>query len=196
MEDKRILKTKRSLKKAMTEMLDREDFEHISITELCRRAEVSRITFYSHYSDKYALLDDIFNDLLAVGTEDYYRRQKENNPGGKLTAGYVNMLDSILKVYYDRFDFFRHTDPEKNPYLASRMYSIILETVEMHTLHLKKRIKLKYSPKKIAGFVCFGMFGFVNEAHNEKTPLEQIRREARELLTDLLRSGILAESKE
>lgn len=196
MEDKRILKTKRSLKKAMTEMLDREDFEHISITELCRRAEVSRITFYSHYSDKYALLDDIFNDLLAVGTEDYYRRQKENNPGGKLTAGYVNMLDSILKVYYDRFDFFQHTDPEKNPYLASRMYSIILETVEMHTLHLKKRIKLKYSPKKIAGFVCFGMFGFVNEAHNEKTPLEQIRREARELLTDLLRSGVLAESKE
>ena len=82
MEDKRILKTKRSLKKAMTEMLDREDFEHISITELCRRAEVSRITFYSHYSDKYALLDDIFNDLLAVGTEDYYRRQKENNPAG------------------------------------------------------------------------------------------------------------------
>ena len=113
MEDKRILKTKRSLKKAMTEMLDREDFEHISITELCGRAEVSRITFYSHYSDKYALLDDIFNDLLAVGTEDYYRRQKENNPGGKLTAGYVNMLDSILKVYYDRFDFFQHTDPEK-----------------------------------------------------------------------------------
>ena len=196
MEDKRILKTKRSLKKAMTEMLDKEDFEHISITELCRRAEVSRITFYSHYSDKYALLDDIFNDLLAVGTEDYYRRQKENNPGGKLTAGYVNMLDSILKVYYDRFDFFQHTDPEKNPYLASRMYSIILETVEMHTLHVKKRMKLKYSPKKIAGFVCFGMFGFVNEAHNEKTPLEQIRREARELLTDLLRSGVLAESKE
>ena len=35
MEDKRILKTKRSLKQAMTEMLDKEDFEHISITELC-----------------------------------------------------------------------------------------------------------------------------------------------------------------
>ena len=62
MEDKRIVKTKRSLKAAMTEMLGKEDFEHISITELCRKAEISRITFYSHYSDKYALLDDIFND--------------------------------------------------------------------------------------------------------------------------------------
>lgn len=176
-------------------MLEKEDFEHISITELCRKAEVSRITFYSHYSDKYALLDDIFSDMIKIGTEDYYQRQKENNPSGRLTAGYVNMLDSILQLYYDRFDFFQHTNPEKNPYLASRMYSIILDTVEMHTLHIQKKLRLKYSPKKIAGFVCYGMFGFLNESHNEKVPLEQIKKEARNLLTDLLRSGVLAESE-
>ena len=114
MEDKRIVKTKRSLKDAMIRMLDRE--EHISITELCREAEISRITFYSHYSDKYALLDDIFNDMLILGTADYRRRQKENNQRNGLVAGYVNVLDSILKVYYDRFDFFRHTS--RTSYLA------------------------------------------------------------------------------
>ena len=195
MEDKRIVKTKRSLKAAMTEMLGKEDFEHISITELCRKAEISRITFYSHYSDKYALLDDIFNDMQRIGTEDYYRRQAENNPSHRLAAGYVNMLDSILELYYYRFDFFQHTNPEKNPYLASRFYSIVLETVEQHTLHVKKRLRIKYSPKKIAGFVCFGMLGFVNESHKEKTPLEEIKKEARELLTDLLKSGVLTESE-
>ena len=138
MEDRRIIKTKRSLKTtALIELLAKEDFEHISITELCRRAEVSRITFYSHYNDKYALLDDIFEDMLRIGTEDYYRRQRENNPTGKLAAGYVNMLDAILEIYYDRFDFFQYTNPEKNPYLASRLYSIILETVEMHTTACK-----------------------------------------------------------
>ena len=68
--------------------------------------------------------------MLRIGTEDYYRRQRENNPQGKLAAGYVNMLDAILEIYYDRFDFFQYTNPEKNPYLASRLYSIILETVE------------------------------------------------------------------
>nr|WP_294494585.1 TetR/AcrR family transcriptional regulator [uncultured Mediterraneibacter sp.] len=193
MEDRRIIKTKRSLKNAMIEMLAKMGFEHISITELCRIADVSRITFYSHYSDKYALLDDIFEDMLRVGTEDYYRRQRENNPGGKLAAGYVNMLDAILELYYDRFDFFEHTNPEKNPYLASRLYSIILETVEIHTMHVKKKLPLKYSPKKIAGFVCFGMLGFVNESREENTPLEEMRREARVLLTDLIKSGILTE---
>lgn len=193
MEDRRITRTKRSLKAAMTEMLASEDFEHISITELCRRADISRITFYSHYNDKYALLDDIFEDMLQIGTEDYYRRQREYNPAGKLAAGYVNMLDAILELYYNRFDFFQHTNPEKNPYLASRFYSIVLETVERHTLHVEKRLSLKYSPKKIAGFVCFGMLGFVNESHEENTPLEIIRQEARVLLKDLIKSGILTE---
>lgn len=193
MEDKRIIKTKRSLKSALIEMLAKKDFEHISITELCRKAEISRITFYSHYNDKYGLLDDIFNDMLRIGTEDYYRRQRENNQSRSLAAGYVNMLDSILELYYERFDFFQYTNPEKNPYLASRFYSIVLETVERHTLHVKKRLKLKYSPKKIAGFMCFGMLGFVNESHKEKTPLEEIKKEARQLLTDMLKSGILTE---
>lgn len=137
----------------------------------------------------------MFDDMLKIGTEDYYRRQKENNPSGRLAAGYVNMLDSILELYYSRFEFFGQANPEKNPYLASRLYSIILETVEKHTLHVKKRLRLKYSPKKIAGFVCFGMLGFVNESHREKTPLQQIRQEARELLTDLLRSGVLTEEE-
>ena len=131
--------------------------------------------------------------MIWAGTEDYYRRQREYNPTGKLAAGYVNMLDAILEIYYDRFDFFQYTNPEKNPYLASRLYSIILETVEMHTMHVKERLPLKYSPKKIAGFVCFGMLGFVNESHEENTPLEEIRREARVLLKDLIKSGILTE---
>ena len=195
MEDRRIVKTKKSLKEAMIIMLGKKDFEHITITELCREAEVSRITFYSHYNDKYALLDEIFDDMLKLGTEDYYRRQRENNPTGRLAAGYVNMLDAILQLYSDRFDFFRHTDPEKNPYLASRLYSIVLETVEQHTLHVKKRMRLKYSPRKIAGFVCFGMFGFVNESREENTPMDELLPQARVLLTDLIRSGILTEDE-
>lgn len=195
MEDKRIAKTKKNLKNAMIAMLGEKDFEHITITELCRAAEISRITFYSHYSDKYALLDEIFDDMLKLGTEDYYRRQRENNPTGRLAAGYVNMLDAILQLYSDRFDFFRHTDPEKNPYLASRLYSIVLETVERHTLHVKKRMRLKYSPRKIAGFVCFGMFGFVNESREENTPMDELLPQARVLLTDLIRSEILTEDE-
>ena len=152
---------------------------NVSYTELCRKAEVSRITFYAHYSDKYALADDIFNDMVELGTADYRRRQQENNPYNSLVAGYVNVLECILDLYYDRIDFFRHTDPDRNPYLAIRFYTLVLETVEMHTSHIRRKLQLK--------------LGFINESHEEKASLEEIRRESRRLLTDLLRSGVLTE---
>ena len=62
MEDRRVIKTKKNLKATLIEMMGEISFEQISITELCKRAEISRITFYAHYSDKYALADDIFSD--------------------------------------------------------------------------------------------------------------------------------------
>ena len=68
MEDKRIRKTKRNLKDTLVELLMEVPFEQISITELCKRADISRITFYSHYSDKYALVDEIFADMTEIGT--------------------------------------------------------------------------------------------------------------------------------
>ena len=50
MEDKRITKTKKNLKYTLVDMLAEQPFEKITITELCSRTEISRITFYSHYS--------------------------------------------------------------------------------------------------------------------------------------------------
>lgn len=196
MEDKRVRKTKKNLKTTLVEMLSETPFAQISITELCKRADTSRITFYAHYSDKYSLVDEIFEDMLRIGTGDYHRRQQENNPQRGLVQGYVNMLDSILAVYYDQFEFFRHTDPDKNPYLAFAFYNIVLDTVELHTSRVQKEnLKLKYSARKIAGFVCFGLLGFINECHQEKTPLEQIRKECRNLLTDILRSDVVVEQR-
>lgn len=192
MEDKRIRKTKKNLKKALVEMLANASLDQISVTELCKKADTSRITFYSHYSDKFALVDDVFADMLEIGYADYRRRQQEYNPSGSVVQGYVNVLDTILDLYYARFDFFRHTDPQKNPYLAFAFYNIVLDTVEQHTSHIEQRnLKLKYSARKIAGFVCFGLLGFINECHLEKTPLEQIRGECRALLTDILRSDVV-----
>jgi len=148
-------------------------------------------SLYTHYKDKFALLDDIFNDMLIIGKEGYHRRQEENNPENNLTQGYLNVLDSILSLYYERYDFFQHVVPETNPYLAFRFYRILLDTVESHTDKLKASYSLKYSARQIAGFICFGLFGFISESYTSKVPLEQVQAGARQLLTDLLQSKIL-----
>ncbi len=285
MEDRRVIKTKKNLKATLIEMMGEIPFEQIAITELCKRAEISRITFYSHYSDKYALADDIFSDMLQIGTDIYHMKQKKENPKNNIVMGYCNMLDSILEVYYECFEFFQYTSPQKNPYLAFAFYNIVLETIETHTNKIRKNREVlevyyecfeffqytspqknpylafafynivletiethtnkirknrevkyspkkiagflcfgmlgfineaqgektpldvmtiethtnkirknrevKYSPKKIAGFLCFGMLGFINEAQGEKTPLDVIKKEANQLLKDMLQSGVL-----
>ena len=177
MEDRRIKKTKRNLKRTLIDMLQDMPFERISVTELCTRADTSRITFYTHYSDKYALADD----FLFAGSSAYL------DP----VVSYCNVLDSILILFYDNLDFFRHTAPDENPHLAFSFYNYVLQTVEMHTAKESRVMKLKYSPQRIAGFLCYGMVGFINEGHSENVPLKKLYEDARQLLMDLLKSDIL-----
>ena len=56
---------------------------------------------------------------------------------------------------------------------------------------MDRRSRLRYSPKRIAGFLCYGIIGFINEGHAEKVPVEQLQREAKELLVGVLRSRVL-----
>ena len=63
-EDRRIAMTRRMLKEALTEMLRDTDIYHISIRELCQRADVNRTTFYKYYGSQFDLLADMERDLL------------------------------------------------------------------------------------------------------------------------------------
>ena len=51
-EDVRITKTKAALSKAFFNLLMEKSYEHITVNELCERADVRRATFYKHFEDK------------------------------------------------------------------------------------------------------------------------------------------------
>lgn len=63
-EDRRVAITKRMLKDALTDMLREIDIYHVSIRELCQRADVNRSTFYKYYGSQFDLLADMEKDLL------------------------------------------------------------------------------------------------------------------------------------
>lgn len=58
-------KTRCLIKKVFAEMLSEEkELGKISVSELCKRADISRGTFYSHYDDIYGVAEDYENELI------------------------------------------------------------------------------------------------------------------------------------
>lgn len=64
-ENRRIMLTKRMLRDALIELLKEKDIYHISIKELCDRADLNRTTFYKYYGSQFDLLTDMESDIIT-----------------------------------------------------------------------------------------------------------------------------------
>jgi AcrR family transcriptional regulator len=63
--DSRQRYTKQCLFDAFTEMMARKPVSQITVTEICEDAGISRKTFYKYYSDQFALLKAMQDDLFV-----------------------------------------------------------------------------------------------------------------------------------
>lgn len=67
--DPRVLRSRQMLMESLVRLLNRKEFDDISIQEIADEATLNRATFYLHYPDKNALLQAMtaarFRDLIA-----------------------------------------------------------------------------------------------------------------------------------
>ena len=67
--DPRIRRTRQLLQCALRTLMEKKNFDEISVQDITEQATVNRATFYDHYTDKFALLDAMvgggFHKLLA-----------------------------------------------------------------------------------------------------------------------------------
>ncbi|MEG1284084.1 MAG: TetR/AcrR family transcriptional regulator, partial [Lactococcus sp.] len=57
-------RTKARLRDAMTQLLHEKPFDQITTTELVKVAKISRSGFYTHYQDKYEMIDQYQKTLI------------------------------------------------------------------------------------------------------------------------------------
>ena len=74
-QDRRVVRTKTALTRALFELLGEKEFSKISITELAQRADVDRKTFYLHYHCVEEILEAFYEDALAQLQEGLEREQ-------------------------------------------------------------------------------------------------------------------------
>ena len=68
-EDRRVRKTKKSLRDSLFTLLREKNISQIIVTELTKLADVNRSTFYLYYTDVYDMMDKIQTEIYQVMTE-------------------------------------------------------------------------------------------------------------------------------
>lgn len=63
--DKRTVKTEKIIKDAFFKFLKTKSAEKITVTEICREADINRSTFYDHYEDMPNFIKSIEDDVVT-----------------------------------------------------------------------------------------------------------------------------------
>lgn len=98
-EDRRVLYTKMFLKEALLELMREKPIDRITPTELCRKAEINRNTFYAHYYSTRDVLREIEDEFSAQIIESLSNRFSAEN------IDISQMLNEICRIIYEKRDF-------------------------------------------------------------------------------------------
>ncbi len=102
-EDLRIRKTKATLYKAYLNLIEKESYDQIKISDICKKANINRSTFYDHFKDKdelaKSLLEDtkneMSNELKLIPHNDQYINNILDKARELITNNYI--IKALLK---------------------------------------------------------------------------------------------------
>ena len=145
--DRRVIKTKRAIKKAFFTLLAEKEVNDISVTDISRLAEINRKTFYNYYTGVFQLVDELENDIInklqatlkdldiieclkdpiklfdlldsAIGVNDPFLR---NMLEAEKVSGVFNKFENkIICLIRDEVARQMHTDPTATEYVIHFM---------------------------------------------------------------------------
>ena len=150
--DPRILRTRRMLRDAMLSLLETEAFDTISVQEIAERATVNRATFYAHYVDREALLEDLVKSRFEELLEARQVRFEGNCPSALKVV--------ILAVY----DFLRETSSgcrQHQRHFDPFVQSVVQAEVEkvLFTGLAKGAFQLGQRPSLVAATLSWAIYG-------------------------------------
>ncbi len=113
--DLRVYKTKKALMQSMMKLLNKKDFKHITVKELCDEALIRRATFYLHFEDKYDLLKYVirsdfadfpaYKQLLQTGHSQQIRTEITKD-----AIDYLYENKNVVKSLINSGEIFTFTD--------------------------------------------------------------------------------------
>lgn len=116
------------MNQALIELLNKKEFEFITVKEICKKAGVNRSTFYLHY--------DKIGDLLCETIENLNKQffscfsDEEKDISKKIRKGKREDLILITPQYL--LPYLNHVKENKVVYKVSAKYPILMQSVEKY----------------------------------------------------------------
>ncbi|WP_261307567.1 TetR/AcrR family transcriptional regulator, partial [Streptococcus suis] len=94
--DNRKERTRQAILEAMVTCLDTQGFNEITATHLAQTAGISRSSFYTHYKDKYELIDSYQQGLFHTLEAIFYHLSSSSR---YLTKNILCLVIQIRKLF-------------------------------------------------------------------------------------------------
>lgn len=102
--DARILRSKRDLADSLESLLEKKNYDDITIKEICEGALVSKLTFYNNFYDKNELLKFMFARRikeLSIKINGLFPTKKSSN------EVYKDVIKIIINYFYENKEKFK-----------------------------------------------------------------------------------------
>lgn len=76
--DKRMIKTKKAIRAAFVELAKERELNQITVTDIAKRADINRKTFYAHYSSIDDILTEMEDELVSLFEKDLEKLDFKN----------------------------------------------------------------------------------------------------------------------
>ncbi len=97
--DRRVLYTKMFLKESLLELMKEKPVDKITPTELCRKANINRNTFYTHYYTPRDVLSEIESEFSTQIIDSLQNQFTSED------IAISEMLDEICRIIYEKQEF-------------------------------------------------------------------------------------------
>ena len=97
--DRRAARTRAMLHEALLSLIAAKHYEPITITDICRRANVGRSTFYAHYASK----DDLMRSALGCLRDIVANRSADGSGQGRPKSGILTFSPIVLEHARNHF---------------------------------------------------------------------------------------------
>jgi AcrR family transcriptional regulator len=157
--DLRIIRSKNSIKKAFSELLNEKGYEAITIQDIADKAIINRNTFYLHYQNKPDLLHSYMEELLDEVKNTLTLCSNRNSPLS--VSKLESLMQTILEKINDNIPFYKAMLVDGNGIhgFQSKMENLIKSTVNESldnvSLAISKELLLQYVASTFMGVVVW-----------------------------------------